>query len=418
MSTRLIFASQKLGGLTYFCIYDIFRMLKIIIKFMTNNVKSNQNQNTKTGANSILDKIMDSYQTEYLTNINPPEILGNLFKILNDRERTILKKRHGLTDGTEKTLEEIGQEFKVTRERIRQIENAALQKIKNYPEKEKVLEAPLKAVMQILEEHGGILREDSLISKLLLYSSENLENKLIAKFIINQLLKERVEFLPESKDYYKAWKLMSFSLDLLDETIDYLTNFFAKHGKPLNKERIIELIKDEEFFKERQDQLKELSLLSFLEITKKIEANPLGEWGLANWGLINLKKINDKIYLVLKNEGKPMHFRKIAEKINELLPVKKRANPATIHNELILDNKYVLVGRGIYALREWGYQPGQVAEVIEQLLKESSKPLSREEIIKKVLEKRQVKESTILLALMNKGRFKKENGLYSLVEKS
>jgi len=381
---------------------------------MSNNAKSNQNQNPKTGANSILDKIMDSYQTEYLTNINPPEILGNLFKILNDREKTILKKRHGLADGTEKTLEEIGQEFKVTRERIRQIENAALQKIKNYPEKEKVLEAPLKAVLQILEEHGGILREDSLISKLLLYSSENLENKLIAKFIINQLLKERIEFLPESKDYYKAWKLMSFSLDLLDETIDYLTNFFAKHGKPLNKERIIELIKDEEFFKERQDQLKELSLLSFLEITKKIEANPLGEWGLADWGLINLKKINDKIYLVLKNEGKPLHFRKIAEKINELLPVKKRANPATIHNELILDNKYVLVGRGIYALREWGYQPGQVAEVIEQLLKESSKPLSREEIIKKVLEKRQVKESTILLALMNKDRFKKENGLYSL----
>jgi DNA-directed RNA polymerase delta subunit len=384
---------------------------------MKNNSSNNNEKNLINGSDSILDKIMDSYQSDYLTNFNPPEILANLFAILNDRERAILKKRYGLTDGAEKTLEEIGREFKVTRERIRQIENSAIQKIKSNKEKDKILELPMQATLKILDDHGGILHEDSLVSKLLLYSSENLENKLIAKFIINQLLGDRIEFVPESKDYYKAWKLMDFSAELLNETIDFLTEYLEKNKDPLSTEKILELSKQEEFFKERQSKLKEMSLISFLELTKKIETNPLGEWGMADWGLINLKKINDKIYLVLKNEGKPMHFRKIAEKINELLPVKKKANPATIHNELILDNKYVLIGRGIYALKEWGYQPGQVSDVIEEIIKAEGRSLRREEIIEKVFEKRQVKESTILLALMNKDKFKKKDGLYSIVEK-
>lgn len=383
---------------------------------MTNNQQNDTYSDDLKGTTSILDKIMDSYETEYLTNFNPPEILANLFKILNDREKTILKKRYGLSDGTEKTLEEIGQEFKVTRERIRQIENSAIQKVKTHQDKEKILTDAQEGILKILEKHGGILREDSLIAKLLIYSNENLENKLIAKFIINHLLSEKIHLNSENKNYYKAWKLLSFSVDFLDETIDYLTNFFAKHNKPLTSEKLLGLFKAEEFFKKNEEKLSEQSLMSFLEITKKIENNPLGEWGLADWGLINLKKINDKIYLVLKNEGKPMHFKKIAEKINEILPVKKKANAATIHNELILDDKYILIGRGIYALKEWGYQPGQVIDVITQLLKEAGKPLSREEIVAGVLAKRQVKESTIMLALMNKEKFKKVDNQYALKE--
>jgi len=380
---------------------------------MENN---NNNSSVSADSNSILDKIMDSYQSEYLASFNPPEILANLFNILNDREKNILKKRYGLSDGQEKTLEEIGQEFNVTRERIRQIENSALQKIKKHKEKDKIIELPLQATMKILEEHGGILREDSLISKLLLYSSENLENKLIAKFIINQLIVDRLEHVPEDKDYYRAWKLMDFSIELMNETIDYLVDYFSKQKGPVKTEKVLELVKSDDFFKAKQEQLREMSVVSFLELTKKIETNPLGEWGLADWGLINLKKINDKIYLVLKNEGKPMHFRKIAEKINELLPVKKKANPATIHNELILDDKYVLIGRGIYALKEWGYAPGQVSDVIEEIIKGEFEPMAKEEIVKKVLEKRQVKESTIMLALMNKDKFKKTSQGYVLAE--
>ena len=111
-----------------------------------------------------------------------------------------------------------------------------------------------------------------------------------------------------------------------------------------------------------------------------------------------------------------MHFTEIAKKINETGFDHKKANPATIHNELILDKKYILVGRGIYALAEWGYKPGVVSDVIQEILKEAKLPLSREEIIEKVMAKRLVKRSTIILALMNKNKFKKTaTGEYDLV---
>ena len=139
-------------------------------------------------------------------------------------------------------------------------------------------------------------------------------------------------------------------------------------------------------------------------------------WGLVSWGTVHPKKINDKIYLVLKKAGKPLHFTEIATLINETKFDEKIAYPATVHNELILDDKYVLVGRGMYALKEWGYKPGTVASVVEDLLKENG-AMTKEEIIEKVLEKRNVKESTIYLSLMNNDKFVKgKNGRYELVE--
>ena len=110
-----------------------------------------------------------------------------------------------------------------------------------------------------------------------------------------------------------------------------------------------------------------------------------------------------------------MHFTEIANKINKISFDKKKANAATVHNELILDKKYVLVGRGLYGLNEWGYKKGTVSDVIVDVLKEAGAPLDREEIIKRVLDKRLVKKTTIVLALMDKDIFKKIDGKYELV---
>ena len=57
--------------------------------------------------------------------------LDEAMKSLNDRERDVLKLRFGLQDGRPRTLEEVGKEFNVTRERIRQIEAKALRKLRN-----------------------------------------------------------------------------------------------------------------------------------------------------------------------------------------------------------------------------------------------------------------------------------------------
>ena len=59
-----------------------------------------------------------------------PEVVDEALKVLRDRERIVLRLRFGLADGRSRTLEEIGQELGLTRERIRQIEKKALGKLR------------------------------------------------------------------------------------------------------------------------------------------------------------------------------------------------------------------------------------------------------------------------------------------------
>jgi hypothetical protein len=71
----------------------------------------------------------------------------------------------------------------------------------------------------------------------------------------------------------------------------------------------------------------------------------------------------------------------------------------------------------IYALKEWGYEKGTVADIISEVLREASAPLHRDEIVKRVLKSRFVKETTILLNLQGKPQFKRvAKATYELAE--
>jgi len=85
----------------------------------------------------IEDKVMPS-QPDTVIHINLREQIEEALKSLTEREAKVLKMRFGLGDGNEHTLEEVGQQFKVTRERIRQIEAKALRKLK-HPSRSKKL---------------------------------------------------------------------------------------------------------------------------------------------------------------------------------------------------------------------------------------------------------------------------------------
>jgi thioredoxin reductase len=114
--------------------------------------------------------------------------------------------------------------------------------------------------------------------------------------------------------------------------------------------------------------------------------------------------MRDFAYLAIRRHGSPMHFTEVAKAIQELFD--REAHVATCHNELIKDKRFVLVGRGLYALSEWGYAAGVVKDVIREIIKKHG-PLTKQEIVEKVLKERYVKENTISVNLQNPKFFKK-----------
>jgi DNA-directed RNA polymerase delta subunit len=147
-----------------------------------------------------------------------------------------------------------------------------------------------------------------------------------------------------------------------------------------------------------------------------IKKNNFGYWGLKNWPEINPRGVKDKIYLVLKEKGQPLHFVEVAEMIDMHGLSKKKAHPQTVHNELIKDERFVLIGRGIYALSDWGYRKGTVRDVITEIL-EKRGPLERKHVLEEVAKIRKVKKSTILINLNDEKNFAKIGNRYALKNK-
>src|SRR6185369_7386263 len=165
--------------------------------------------------------------------------------------------------------------------------------------------------------------------------------------------------------------------------------------------------KGTEFYKAHQADLPDQVILNFLDLANEVEKNVFDQWGLSTWKEITPKDVGDKAYLVMKNHGKPEHYSAITEMINKAEFDGRTAYKETVHNELIKDKRFILIGRGIYALSEWGYKPGVVSDVITEVLKESGHPMTKEKIIEEVLKRRMVKKNTILVGLSNKKLFQK-----------
>jgi hypothetical protein len=150
----------------------------------------------------------------------------------------------------------------------------------------------------------------------------------------------------------------------------------------------------------------------WLALSKNIGRNALGDWGKSHSSNIKTKGMRDYAFLVIRKHGSPIHFRDVAKQIGTMF--NKKAHVATTHNELIKDKRFVLVGRGLYALAEWGYAPGVVRDVIKAVLSKHG-PMTKEQIIEKVLKERYVKENTIVVNLQNPKYFKKDKeGKYAV----
>lgn len=337
---------------------------------------------------------------------SPKSISKDLLTGLPDRSRRVLTDRFGLSPkGEKRTLDAIGQEYGITRERVRQIENHALAAVREssiYREQMAILEDLKKQIHSL----GGVVSEDTVLNELAQTTAER--NHLIFLLTLGHHFDER----RENTDFHTRW--------LIDEQIaeqveTALTNLHESLESNL-------LTPEEEFLQMFAKNLKAAGVKGkpdevmsrWLSMSKRVGKNPLGEWGRMDSPHVRIKNTRDFAYLTIKRNGSPMHFTEVAKGIEKLF--KRKTHPATTHNELIKDKRFVLVGRGLYALKEWGYQPGVVRDVIRGVI-EREGPLTREEIIERVKRERYVKDATIAVNLQG-GIFKRlPDGRYT-VEKS
>lgn len=327
-----------------------------------------------------------------------------LSTIEREREREIIARRYGLYDRRE-TLEQIGELLNITRERVRQLEKAVVSRLKTLANKELPLIKSFEdAVIGHISETGNVSRVSDISAKLTTANSK-----------IDQ---SRVSFLAE----------LSPGLSVIDDNDHFFHAIGVKveHDEKKIKEGVASIVEEikkfnkpvtSEMIKEAAGFADHEAVTALASISKQL-ARLGDQWGLVKWPLVNPKNIRDKIYVILRDNGKPMHFSEIAGSIRGSAFKRKDVTTQAIHNELIKDKRFVLIGRGIYALNEWGYSKGTVADIITQVLKEAKEPLHRDEIVKRVLKHRQVKETTILLNLQGKKEFKRvAKATYDLASK-
>lgn len=315
--------------------------------------------------------------------------------IEREREREIISRRFGLYDRKE-TLEQIGDLLGITRERVRQLEKAILIRLKiNGEEGDEAIGGVEKVLVRHLSEMGNAARLTNLARAI----NPEADERFISKVGFMAELSSRLTILNENDTYYQGVALKdSFADDkALKTAVDNIAKTIKAHGVALDGEALFGLV---------SGYNKPSEVMSVASLSKKL-AELRGMWGLVKWPSVNPKNIRDKIYVILKDGEKPMHFSDIAKSIKNSDFKRKNVTTQAIHNELIKDRRFVLIGRGIYALKEWGYKRGTVSEVIADILQKADGPMHRDEIVKQVLRSRQVRETTILLNLQSRPEFKR-----------
>lgn len=327
-----------------------------------------------------------------------------LATIEREREREIIGRRFGLFDRKE-TLEQIGEMLGITRERVRQLEKSVVSRLKASAEQGSVPHIAdfQTKVLAILQKDGQVARVSELTKQL---SKETNREEQARVAFLSRLAPELV-VINEDDDFYLSVGIKSAHDEkALKTSVEQLIATIKQLGEPKTIEQIA-----------KAGNIASTEQAAALASTSKLLATLNGRWGLVKWPMVNPKNIRDKIYVILKENGKHMHFNEIAGAIKDSDFKRKDVTTQAIHNELIKDKRFVLIGRGIYALKEWGYEKGTVADIITQVLQEAGEPLHRDEIVKRVLKSRFVKETTILLNLQGKPQFKRvAKATYALAE--
>jgi ABC-type transporter Mla MlaB component len=331
--------------------------------------------------------------TEKQAVLNTESIVQDVLNSIDrEREREIIARRYGLFDRKE-TLEQIGELLGITRERVRQLEKSVMTKLRQTGVELPHISDVETTVLATLADMGQAARITTLASRL---TAENTRTDQSRLAFLTELC-PNVAVISEDDTYFQAaGDKQTHDTVVMKKEIASIVETIKKAGKPLETKEVTKLA----------GMSSDAYAMALASISKQL-ATLNGRWGLVKWPTVNPKNIRDKIYVILSENKKPMHFNEIAVAIKASDFKRKDVTTQAIHNELIKDKRFVLIGRGIYALKEWGYEKGTVADIISEVLREAKEPLHRDEIVKRVLKSRFVKETTILLNLQSKPQFKR-----------
>ena len=333
--------------------------------------------------------------TKETISFKPRQVSKVFLGCLPERAQDIMGRRYGLEVNEGETLEAIGQRYGITRERVRQIEEFSLRAIRKSPAF-MASQGIFTELKLVLHEYGGIVHEREFLT--------HLDDNQVVQNNLHFLLVLGNEFtrLKEDDHFHHRWTIDGELARRVHESLQAVSKTLSDTDLLPEKEMVLRLLTA--LKEEVGDSALEDKARRWLTISKNLGVSPVGEWGLASSPSVRVRGVRDYAFLVLRQQGSPMHFLEVAKSIQSSF--KRRANPATCHNELIKDRRFVLVGRGIYALTEWGYAPGIVREVIQNIIKANG-PLTEEEIMARVLKERYVKHNTVLVNLKNPKFFKK-----------
>ncbi len=320
-----------------------------------------------------------------------------------DRDREVLMRRYGLNGKEPKTLESIGKKLGITRERVRQIEKAAILKLEKAIAKIDSIKTFHEELESIMDNFGGFLNEERLIS--IFIATKKQEPKEMHSFLFLVTLDKRLVRSGENNENRAFWALKKANQQELQNLSNQVDAILEKNRKVLSTGSIAKIINETI---EKTESL--------MWVKKNVLQTDDKKWGLITWREVNPKSIRDKTYLIMKAHKKPLHYSNITEKILQHKMQKRPVTKQAVHNELIRDDRFVLIGRGIYALSEWGYKPGVVEDVIREILKEEGRPMHKNEIIEHVKKHRIVKDTTIILNLQKNSFKRVSRATYTLAE--
>lgn len=327
---------------------------------------------------------------------SPLRIIKKELKLLRPKEAFVIEARFGLKDKPT-TLAKIGRDMKLSRERVRQIEKEALKKlsiniVKNY-------QGEIGSIIEFFNESGGLIAKKDSAGKLLhsKYNKSETESRALDLFIH---LLPQTELIERHNDLHDSWILSDINKDDMVKILKSWANYLNQNKKPQKIDLLIKKQPD-------SNKYKISFLLSLPKVSREIIETYTGELALSNWPEYNPKTVRDKIYYVLKKNQNPIHFSEITRAIEQEEFDQKKVVTATVHNELISDKRFVLVGRGIYALAEWGYKEGTVKDIIRKILNQAGGAMDLSDIYKEVLKQRMVRKNTVLINLQTQKIFKK-----------